>query len=100
VDLEFGERQRTTVVFLPVQARHKYRHRDTTCARNNFKPAWRNAVYALLIFLDLLKGQLESVAELGLRQPRLLPINANALAHFNINWVWHLAAKRFLTFRH
>jgi hypothetical protein len=36
----------------------------------------------------------------GMRQPRLLPINANALAHFNINWVWHLAAKRFLTFRH
>src|ERR1700691_3418078 len=100
MNLEFGKGQRTSTAFQSVQTRHKCRYRDTTRARNYFKPAWRNAVGALLIFLDLLKGQLESVAELRLRKARLLSINANAFADLNINWVWHPAAKRFLTFWH
>jgi hypothetical protein len=46
------ERQRTTIAFWLVQARHEDRHRDAAHARNHFEAAWRNAVGATISDID------------------------------------------------
>ena len=104
VDLEFRKRQRTTVSFL-ILSWQKCRHRDAarSCAIDFKHAFWRNAVskHFLYLFGPLERSDfVKDVAEFRLRKTCLLPINANAFAHFNINWVWRLAAKRFLTFWH
>jgi len=67
-----------------VGPRIEERDRHTQRRRDPLQPAGRDAIGALLVFLDLLERDAELLAELGLRQPALQPEGANALADLGV----------------